>query len=120
VSADTPIQQIKIAGQYYVLMPFGEYRELEMAAKALSSSFSNPSPIDEVKTGSMSPKAGESPLRFWRKRRKMTVKQLAQSAGVKAHMLYQIEQNARQGNIKTWCSLSKALGVSVEEIAPKA
>jgi hypothetical protein len=119
VSIETPIQQITIAGQYYVLMPFDKYQALEMAAKALSSSFAQPSPIDEMTNGTILPKEGESALRFWRKRRKMTVRQLADASNMKVGMLYQVELNLRRGNTKNWRNLAGVLGVAIQDILPE-
>jgi DNA-binding XRE family transcriptional regulator len=120
VSTETPIQRITIEGQYYVLMSFDTYQALEIAAKALSSSFTQPRPIDEISNGTISPKVGESALRLWRKRRKMTVRQLADASNMKVGMLYQVEKNLRRGNIKSWRALAEVLGVTIQDILPES
>ena len=60
---------------------------------------------------------GENKIRVWREYRGLTVKALAEAAGVTPAYLSQIETGAREGTIKTLKKLSAALRVTIDDIA---
>jgi DNA-binding XRE family transcriptional regulator len=60
---------------------------------------------------------GENKIRVWREYRGLTVKALAEAAGVTPAYLSQIETGAREGTIETLKKLSAALRVTIDDIA---
>jgi DNA-binding XRE family transcriptional regulator len=60
---------------------------------------------------------GENKIRVWREYRGLTVKALAEAAGVTPAYLSQIETGAREGTIETFKKLSAALRVTIDDIA---
>jgi DNA-binding XRE family transcriptional regulator len=60
---------------------------------------------------------GENKIRVWREYRGLTVKALAEAAGVTPAYLSQIETGAREGTIETLKKLSGALRVTIDDIA---
>jgi DNA-binding XRE family transcriptional regulator len=60
---------------------------------------------------------GENKIRVWREYRGLTVKTLAEAAGVTPAYLSQIETGAREGTIETLKKLSAALRVMIDDIA---
>jgi DNA-binding XRE family transcriptional regulator len=60
--------------------------------------------------------AGENKIRVWREYRGLTVKALAEAAGVTPAYLSQIETGAREGTIETLKKLSAALRVTIDDI----
>jgi DNA-binding XRE family transcriptional regulator len=60
---------------------------------------------------------GENKIRVWREYRGLTVKALAEAAGVTPAYLSQIETGAREGTIETLKKLSAALCVTIDDIA---
>jgi len=59
---------------------------------------------------------GENALRVWREYRGLTVKQLADKAGVSAPFLSQIETGQREGSVETMRKLAEVLKVSLDEL----
>jgi DNA-binding XRE family transcriptional regulator len=59
---------------------------------------------------------GENKIRVWREYRGMSVKALAEAAGVTAAYLSQIETGAREGTIDTLKKLSSVLRVAIDDI----
>jgi ribosome-binding protein aMBF1 (putative translation factor) len=59
---------------------------------------------------------GENALRVWREYRGLTVKQLADRAGVSAPFLSQIETGQREGSVDTMRKLADALKISLDEL----
>ena len=59
---------------------------------------------------------GESKIRVWREYRGLTVKALAEAAGVTPAYLSQIETGAREGTIETLETLSAAPRVTIDDI----
>jgi DNA-binding XRE family transcriptional regulator len=59
---------------------------------------------------------GENPIRIWRKHRGLTLKQLAERAGVSIQYLSQIESGKRAGTAKVLASIAKGLGVTVDDL----
>ena len=60
---------------------------------------------------------GENKIRVWREYRGLTIKALAEAAGVTPAYLSQIETGAREGTIETLKKLSAALRVTIDDIA---
>ena len=60
---------------------------------------------------------GENKIRVWREYRGLTVKALAEAAGVTPAYLSQIETGAREGTLATLKKLSAALRVTIDDIA---
>jgi DNA-binding XRE family transcriptional regulator len=119
VSKDTSIQQIKVAGEYYVLMPIEDYHALAKAAQILSSSFKAPNEVHEIIGTSPIIKAGHSRLKAWRRHRGYTLDELAKKAGYGKSYLSEIETGKRQGTIKLWNKISIALAAPLEELLPE-
>lgn len=63
--------------------------------------------------------AGETPLRVWRKHRGMTLETLSRKADISIQYLSEIERGIRVGTIKVWRALADALGLDVDDIAPR-
>jgi DNA-binding XRE family transcriptional regulator len=120
VSKDTPIQQIKVAGEYYVLMPFAEYDALSKAAKLLSSEFREPKDVGEVENGPPARREGESALRAWRKHRRRTLEELGIMVECGKSFLSEIETGKAKGSIELWGKLARALEASIEDILPES
>src|SRR5438552_18440936 len=60
--------------------------------------------------------AGENRVRVWREHRGLTVKALADKAGVTAAYLSQVETGKRDGTLGTSRKLAGALGVTRDEL----
>ena len=60
---------------------------------------------------------GENKIRVWREYRGLTVKALAEAAGVTPAYLSQIETGAREGTIETLKKLAAALRTMIDDIA---
>ena len=61
--------------------------------------------------------AGESRVRVWREHRGMSVKALAEAAGVTPAYLSQVETGKRDGTIETYRKLAAALRVTLDDLA---
>lgn len=59
---------------------------------------------------------GENPIRAWREHRGLTVKALAEAAGIAPAYLSQLETGKRDGTVATVKKLAGALGVSVDDL----
>jgi DNA-binding XRE family transcriptional regulator len=60
--------------------------------------------------------AGESALRVWREHRGLTLKQLAEEAGVSAPFVSQIETGQREGSLDTMRKIATALKISLDDL----
>ena len=60
--------------------------------------------------------AGESPIRVFRKHRRMTQKELAEGAGISTLYLSQIERKTRTGSVATLAAIAKALRVDLDDL----
>jgi DNA-binding XRE family transcriptional regulator len=119
VSSKTPVQRIKVAGEYYILMPYEEYLSLAKASKTLSSSF--PDTVDAPELDGRPPEFedGRSALRVWRNFRGMTANELAHECGCSPSMVTQVEIGQRRGAPALWRAFADALGVTVDDILPE-
>jgi len=59
---------------------------------------------------------GENPIRVWRQHRGLSVKALAESAGIAPAYLSQIETGKRDGTLSTIKKIADALDVSVDDL----
>ena len=59
---------------------------------------------------------GENALRVWREYRGMTVKQLADQAGMSAPFVSQIETGQREGSLETMRKIAAVLKVSLDDL----
>jgi DNA-binding XRE family transcriptional regulator len=62
---------------------------------------------------------GENPIRVWREYLGLTQKQLAETAGISAAYLSQIESGKRTGTAEILTALAQALNLTLEDILPK-
>ncbi len=58
---------------------------------------------------------GENAIRVWREHRGLSVKALAELAGVAPAYLSQIETGKREGTVSTLSKIAKALGVTIDD-----
>jgi DNA-binding XRE family transcriptional regulator len=59
---------------------------------------------------------GENALRVWREHRGLTVKQLADRAGISAPFVSQMESGRREGSVETMRRIAAALKVSLDDL----
>lgn len=59
---------------------------------------------------------GENPIRVWREYRGLTQQQLADSAGISAPYLSQIESSKRKGTADVLAAIAKKLNLSLDDI----
>jgi DNA-binding XRE family transcriptional regulator len=60
--------------------------------------------------------AGDTPLRVWREHRGLTVKALAEEAGVAQSYLSQIETGKRTGTVETLSKLAAVLRTTIDDL----
>ena len=115
MSDDTPIQQIKVNGKFYVIMPAQEYEALMHSAGELSRRLRLP-----IEAALAAPvfSEDESPLRTWRKHRGLTLEQLALLVGSHKVNISALERGKQEGTMKNWRKLAKALNASLDDILP--
>jgi DNA-binding XRE family transcriptional regulator len=61
--------------------------------------------------------AGENRVRVWREHRRMSVRALAEAAGVTPAYLSQVETGKRDGTVETYRKLAAALRITLDELA---
>lgn len=59
---------------------------------------------------------GENPIRVWREHRGLSVKALAEKAGITPAYLSQVETGKRDGTVETLRKLAGALGVTLDDL----
>lgn len=59
---------------------------------------------------------GESPLKVWREHRGLTQEDLAEQVGVSGSYLSQIESGKREGTVRVYTALARALSVDVDDL----
>jgi DNA-binding XRE family transcriptional regulator len=62
--------------------------------------------------------AASTPLAFWRKKRKLTQKQLAESVGISQGYVASLEAGTRSGDAHLTKRLAHALKVSMDDLVP--
>jgi mRNA interferase RelE/StbE len=61
--------------------------------------------------------AGESPVRIWREKRGLTQRALAQTSGIQAGYLNEIESGKKPGSLAAHTALASALGITLDDLA---
>jgi DNA-binding XRE family transcriptional regulator len=59
---------------------------------------------------------GENPIRVWREHRGLTIKDLAEAAGIAAPYLSQVETGKREGSIETLKKIASALKLTIDDL----
>ena len=59
---------------------------------------------------------GESPVKVWREHRGLTQEDLGEQVGLSGSYLSQIESGKREGTVKVYAALARALGVDVDDL----
>lgn len=59
---------------------------------------------------------GENPIRVWREHRGLSVKALAEKAGITPAYLSQVETGKRDGTVETLRKLAGALGATLDDL----
>jgi len=60
--------------------------------------------------------AGESPVKVWREHRGLTQEDLGEHVGLSGSYLSQIESGKREGTVRVYAALARALGVDVDDL----
>jgi len=113
------------SGDEMVVLPAAEYRQLKEAVEMAE----DVAAYDEVKAKLAAGEEefipaeyvnrlldGENPVLVWREFRGMTLKQLAEAAGITAPYLSQIETGKRDGTVGTMKKLAAALRVQIDDL----
>ena len=61
---------------------------------------------------------GEVPVRVWREYRDLSLRSLAEKAGISAAMLSEIENGKKEGSVRTLAALARALGLDLDDLVP--
>jgi DNA-binding XRE family transcriptional regulator len=112
-------------GDRMAVIPLAEYERLTEAAEDLADVRA----YDEVKSrlaageDELVPAElvnrildGESALRVWREYRGLTVRQLAEQAGVSGPFVSQIESGQREGSVETMRKIASVLKVKLDDL----
>ncbi len=59
---------------------------------------------------------GESPVKVWREHRGLTQEELGEQVGLSGSYLSQIESGKREGTVRVYAALARALGVDVDDL----
>ena len=59
---------------------------------------------------------GEAPVCVWREHRGLSLRGLAEKAGISAAMLSEIENGKKEGSVQTLAALARALGVDLDDL----
>jgi DNA-binding Xre family transcriptional regulator len=62
--------------------------------------------------------AGVSPIRVWREHRGLSLRALAEKAGISAALLSEIETGKKDGSVRTLAALARALSVTLDDLVP--
>jgi DNA-binding XRE family transcriptional regulator len=112
-------------GERMVVLPEGEFQSLVLAADnaedtAAVREFENRMAAgqEELVPAELANAMldGANPIRAWREYRGMTIKSLAQSAGIASAYLSQLETGQRDGTIETMRKLSATLRVTIDDL----
>lgn len=111
------IQKLTIDGKSYVLLSEDDYQDLvdvsdARAAKARIAAGEETWPEDIVKALI----AGEDPVRVFRKHRGMTIKELAEKAGLSQPYLSEIETGKKEGSLDAIKAIAGALDVDLDDL----
>ncbi len=61
---------------------------------------------------------GEHPVRVWRETLGRTIAELAQEAGVKPHVIRDIELGRAEGRVRTLAAIAQVLNLEIENLLP--
>jgi DNA-binding XRE family transcriptional regulator len=122
-----PVRTTTPSGEEIVILPAAEYdrlvelaedtRDVTIAEKALSDfAAGKGEALSDREMRALLDAA--TPLAFWRKRRELTQKALAEAVGISQAYLAQIEHGKRMGDVRLYGRLAHALGVEVGDLAP--
>ncbi len=113
------------SGDEMVVLPAAEYRQLKEAVEMSE----DVAAFDAIKAKLAAGEEefipaeyvnrlldGENPVMVWREFRGMTLKQLAEAAGITAPYLSQIEGGKRDGTVGTMKKLATALRVQIDDL----
>ncbi len=112
-------------GDQMAVIPLTEYERLVQAAEDLADVRAYDEAMRRLASGEdeLVPAEtvnrildGENALRVWREYRGLTVKQLAEKAGVSAPFVSQIETGQREGSVETMRKLAEALKASLDDL----
>jgi len=112
-------------GDQMAVIPLTEYERLIEAAEDLADVRAYDEVMRRLASGEeeLVPAAlvnrildGENTLRVWREYRGLTVKQLAERAGVSAPFVSQIETGQREGSVDTMRKLAQVLKISLDDL----
>jgi DNA-binding XRE family transcriptional regulator len=113
------------SGERMVILPEGEFQSLVLAADNAEDAtavreFENRMAAgqEELVPAELANAVldGANPIRAWREYRGMTIKSLAQSAGIASAYLSQLETGQRDGTIETMRKLSATLRVTIDDL----
>ena len=62
---------------------------------------------------------GESPVKVWREHRGLTQEELGEQVGLSGSYLSQIESGKREGTVRVYAALARALGVDVDDLVAR-
>ena len=118
------VQVIEKNGQpEWAVIPYEQYQKLQAAYEDAEDIRDIEENLQALLDGRETPIPGEitfavlkgtSPIRAWRKYRKITMKELAAEVGISAAYLSQIENGKRTPSMKTLQAIAGALAVDLE------
>ncbi len=113
-------------GERMVVLPLKEYEQLTKAAEDLADVQAYDAARRRLATGEeeLIPASyanrildGDNSVRVWREYRGLSVKELAERAGISAAYLSQLERGNRQGTLTTMKALAVALSLDLDDLA---
>ena len=112
-------------GERMVVLPLKDYEQLTRAAEDLADVRAYDAARrrlaageDELVTAAHANRIldGENSVRVWREFRGLSVKDLAERAGISAAYLSQLEGGSRQGTLTTMKALAAALSLDLDDL----
>jgi DNA-binding XRE family transcriptional regulator len=116
----TTVQYIEEEGQRrFAVIPIGDYEAMldaldEVAGQKVFDAAAGEESFPAAVADRLI--AGESPLRVFREYREVSLRTLAEKAGISAAYLSEIETGKRDGTVATMQKLATALGLSLDDI----
>ncbi|MGH2538396.1 MAG: helix-turn-helix domain-containing protein [Candidatus Promineifilaceae bacterium] len=119
------VQLILKEGQpEYAVLPYELYVRLLEDAETLADGRDFDAAVQALAAGEQTVPAevvyamldGENPIRAWRAHRGFTQQELAETAGISAPYLSQLESGRRTGTAEVISCLAAALGVSLDDL----
>ncbi len=112
-------------GERLVLVPEAEYAHLVEAREMIDDVAAFDRATRKLKSGEeeLVPSAvvkrllaGDNPVRVWRRHRGLSVKALADKAGLAQPYISQVETGRRDGTVATLKKIAKELGVALDDL----